>query len=506
MPPWMRRDECEDVPAPKSALSTSAVRNPRNAASRAIPAPVMPPPMISTSTGVLTMDARAAARVCSNSPPLGAGGRFRLLGEGKNLMPGLNGRRVAVIAGVRTPFTKAGTSLKDARAVDLARYAARELLERTNLDGTEVDEVIFGQVVPSALVPNVGREVSLLPQLPKEIPAYSLNRACASANQAITAAQDQIVLGHSNVIIAGGAEALSDIPILASRRLADILVEASKAKSLGSRLRTLSRIRPRDLVPVSPAIAEPSTGESMGQSAEKMAKENHIARTAQDRWALRSHELAARGTDDGRISAEIVPWFGPGGRPSDGVITQDNGIRRDTSLEQMAKLKPVFDRRYGSVTAANSSPLTDGASAVLLMSDAAARALGYTPLAYIRSYAVAAVDPGWQLLQAPIFAVPQALDRAGIGWRDLGVIEVHEAFAAQVLSNIQGWAAKGWEINEDLINVMGGSIAIGHPFGATGARIVTTLANEMVRRDVQFGLLSICAQGGMGFAMVLERR
>src|SRR5213079_3437451 len=200
----------------------------------------------------------------------------------------------------------------------------------------------------------------------------------------------------------------------------------------------------------------------------------------------------------------IVPWL-PARLPEP-IVTQDNGIRRDTSLEQMSKLKPVFDRRYGSVTAANSSPLTDGASAVLLMSDAAARALGYTPLAYIRSYAVAAVDPGWQLLQAPIFAVPQALDRAGIGWRDLGVIEVHEAFAAQVLSNIQVWAAKGWEINEDLTNVMGGSLAIGHPFGATGGRIVITLSNEMRRRDVQFGLISVCAQGGMGFAMVLERR
>src|SRR5213592_2815882 len=252
--------------------------------------------------------------------------------ERGNLMPDLNGRRVAVVAGVRTPFTKAGTALKDARAVDLARYAARELLERTNLDGSEVDEVIFGQVVPSALVPNIGREVSLLPQLPKEIPAYSLNRACASANQAITAAQDQIALGNANVIIAGGAEALSDIPILASRRLADILVEASKAKSLAGRIKTFAKIRPRDLVPVSPAIAEPSTGESMGQSAEKMAKENHISREAQDRWALRSHELAARGTDDGRVTAEIVPWFGPGGRGGDGVVTQDNGIRRDTSL------------------------------------------------------------------------------------------------------------------------------------------------------------------------------
>jgi acetyl-CoA acyltransferase len=423
-------------------------------------------------------------------------------------MPGADGRRVAVIAGCRTPFCKSGTVLKDARAVDLARFVARELLERTNLDGADVNAVIFGQVVPSALVPNVAREVSLLPQFPKEIPAYSLNRACASSGQAVANAYDEIVLGDADVVLAGGVESLSDIPILASRRLADILVEASKAKSLGARLRTLSRIRPRDLVPVSPAIAEPSTGETMGQSAEKMAKENHISRAAQDRWALRSHELAARGTDDGRIPAEIVPWFPPprGGRAGDGVVTQDNGIRRDTSLEQMSKLKPVFDRRYGSVTAANSSPLTDGASAVLLMSDSAARALGYTPLAYVRSYAVAAVDPGWQLLQAPIFAVPKALERAGIQWKDLGVIEVHEAFAAQVLSNFQGWAAKGWEINEAVINVMGGSIAIGHPFGATGTRLVTTLANEMTRRDVQFGLLSICAQGGMGFAMVLERR
>jgi acetyl-CoA acyltransferase len=423
-------------------------------------------------------------------------------------MPGADGRRVAVIAGCRTPFCKSGTVLKDARAVDLARFVARELLERTNLDGADVNAVIFGQVVPSALVPNVAREVSLLPQFPKEIPAYSLNRACASSGQAVANAYDEIVLGDADVVLAGGVESLSDIPILASRRLADILVEASKAKSLGARLRTLSRIRPRDLVPVSPAIAEPSTGETMGQSAEKMAKENHISRAAQDRWALRSHELAARGTDDGRIPAEIVPWFPPprGGRAADGVVTQDNGIRRDTSLEQMGKLKPVFDRRYGSVTAANSSPLTDGASAVLLMSDSAARALGYTPLAYVRSYAVAAVDPGWQLLQAPIFAVPKALERAGIQWKDLGVIEVHEAFAAQVLSNLQGWEALGWEINEDIINVMGGSIAIGHPFGATGTRLVTTLANELTRRDVQFGLLSICAQGGMGFAMVLERR
>src|SRR5213083_1511065 len=432
-----------------------------------------------------------------------ARGRFRDFRE-ENVMPVANGRRVAVIAGCRTPFCRSGTVLKDARAVDLARFVTRELLERTSLDAAEVNAVIFGQVVPSALGPNVAREVSLLPQFPKEIPAYSLNRACASSGQAVANAHDEIALGGANVVLAGGVESLSDIPILASRRLADILVEASKARSLAARLRTFSRIRPRDLIPVSPAIAEPSTGESMGQSAEKMAKENHVTRAAQDRWALRSHQLAAGGTDDGRIVAEIAPWLPQ--RTGDGIVTQDNGIRRDTSLEQMAKLKPVFDRRYGSVTAANSSPLTDGASAVLLMSETAARSLGYTPLAYVRSYAVAAVDPGWQLLQAPIFAVPKALERARIQWKDLGVVEVHEAFAAQVLSNLQGWRALGWDINEDIINVMGGSIAIGHPFGATGARLVTTLANEMARRDVPFGLLSICAQGGMGFALVLERR
>ncbi|MGH7615400.1 MAG: acetyl-CoA C-acyltransferase [Gemmatimonadales bacterium] len=413
-------------------------------------------------------------------------------------------RRVAIVAGCRTPFCKAGTALKAARAVDLARHAARELIERTNLAPDEVDEVIFGQVVPSALVPNVAREVSLLPQFPKEIPAFSLNRACASSNQAVTAAYDQIVLGHADVILAGGAESLSDVPILASRRLADILVTASKARSLGARIATFAQIRPRDLIPVAPAIAEPSTGESMGQSAEKMAKENRIAREAQDRWALRSHQLAARATADGRLTAEIAPWFPA--RAGGDVITQDNGIRADTSLEQMATLRPVFDRRYGSVTAANSSPLTDGASAVLVMSDDAARALGYEPLAYLRSYAVAAVDPGWQLLQAPVWAVPKALERARLEWKDLGLIEIHEAFASQVLSNLQGFARKGWDINEDIINVMGGSIAIGHPFGATGGRLVTTLANEMKRRDVQFGLISVCAQGGMASAVVLERR
>jgi acetyl-CoA acyltransferase len=423
------------------------------------------------------------------------------------------GRRVAIIAGVRTPFARSGTIYRDVPAVALARHAARELLYRTEVDPREIDEVIVGQVVPSVLVPNVAREVSLLPQFPRTVPAYTLNRACASSAQAITNAADQIRLGHADVVLAGGVESLSDIPVLHSARMSRLLVEAAKAKSMGDRLAILGRVRPRDFVPVTPAIAEPSTGESMGQSAEKMAKENRISREAQDRLALQSHQRAAAATSDGRMTAEIVPWFG--GRGMEEVATSDNGIRPDSSLEQLAKLRPVFDRHYGTVTAGNSSPLTDGAAMVLLMSEERARALGYRPLAYLRSYAVAAVDPSWQLLMGPVYAVPKALARAGLGWEDLGLVEIHEAFASQVLSNVEAWGSPTWaqklglsepvgEVDWSRTNVMGGSIAVGHPFGATGARLVTQLANEMRRRSAEFGLISICAQGGMAHALVLE--
>ncbi len=424
------------------------------------------------------------------------------------------GRRAAIVAGLRTPFARSGTVFRDVPAVQLARHAARELLYRAELDGQEVDQVIWGQVVPSVLVPNVAREVSLLPQFPRTIPAYSLNRACASSAQAVADAHDQIVQGFADVVLAGGVESLSDVPILHSRGMTRILMDASKAKSLGQRLATFARLRPKDLIPVAPAIAEPSTGESMGQSAEKMAKENRIPRREQDEVALRSHTRAAAATADGRLTAEIAPWFG--GKGMDEPITSDNGIRTDSSIEALASLKPVFDRRYGSVTAGNASPLTDGAAGVILMADEKAKSLGYRPLAYVRAYAVAAVDPGGQLLQGPAFAVPLVLKRAGLSWKDLGLVEIHEAFAAQVLSNIQAWGSQAWaerlglsgpvgEVDWSITNVSGGSIAIGHPFGATGARIVTQLAHEMQRRDVQFGLISICAQGGMGMAMILER-
>ena len=425
-----------------------------------------------------------------------------------------NGRRVAIVAGVRTPFAKAGTAFRSISAIDLGKLCVAELLQRTNLDGKEVQALVFGTVIPSVLAPNIAREVSLLPLLPKGVQAYSVSRACASANQAITDAADQIALGHLDVAIAGGSESLSNIPILHAQGFAEALVLASKARTLPARLKALSRIRPKDLIPVTPAIAEPSTGETMGESGEKMAKLNAIAREEQDHFALRSHRLAAAGTADGRLTAEIMPVYVP--PKFESVLTSDNGIREDTSYEALAALKPVFDRKYGTVTAGNSSPLTDGGACVLLMNEEKAKALGYTPLGIIRSYAYAALDPGEQLLQAPVLAAPVALKRAGLTLKDMDLVEMHEAFAAQVLSNLKGFESKWWaeragfsqpvgEVDRAKLNVMGGSIAIGHPFGATGARITTTLLNELRRRGGQFGLMTVCTAGGMGFAMVVER-
>jgi acetyl-CoA acyltransferase len=282
-----------------------------------------------------------------------------------------HGRRVAIVAGVRTPFARAGTLLRGYSAIELGKLAVAELVQRTALDGREVQTLVFGTVVPNVQAPNIAREVSLLPLLPKGVQAVTVSRACASANQAISDAADQIVLGHVDVAIAGGAESLSNVPVLHSRGFSDALVAASRGKSLGARVRSLAAIRPKDLVPITPAIAEPTTGETMGQSAEKMAKLNGIPREEQDRLALRSHRLAAAGTADGRLADEIAPvWVPP---RYEQALASDSGIRETTSLEQLGALKPVFDRQYGTVTAGNASPLTDGAAAVLLMAEEKAR-------------------------------------------------------------------------------------------------------------------------------------
>ncbi len=423
--------------------------------------------------------------------------------------------KTTIVAGCRTPFLRSGTDFADLPAIELGKVAVREALARSGLRGEDVDHLVYGTVVHDTQAPNIAREVGLA-VLPKTVPAVTVSRACASANQAITDGAQLIEVGQADVVMAGGSESLSRIPITVSDRLSKTLVTASKGKTLGARLAPFKKVRLKDLVPVTPAIAEPTTGETMGAAAERMAKENGIRREEQDAWALRSHQLAAAGAADGRIATEIAPVYVP---PSyDTVIAADNGVRTDTSLEALAKLRPAFDRQHGSVTAGNASPLTDGASAVILMNGEKAQAEGIEPLGWIRSWAWTALDPAAQLLQGPVHAAPLALDRAGLTMKDIGLMEMHEAFSAQVLSNLQALSSKKFAREElgrskpvghpdlERINVMGGSIALGHPFGATGGRLTMTLLNEMARRDVEFGLVTVCAAGGMGFAMVLERR
>ncbi|HEV2845902.1 MAG TPA: acetyl-CoA C-acyltransferase FadI [Thermoanaerobaculia bacterium] len=423
--------------------------------------------------------------------------------------------RVAIIDGCRTPFAKSGTDFLNMDVVDLASVAAAELVARTGIDPDEIDLSVFGVVVPALHAPNLGREVVFRTSLPAHIPGVTVNLACASSTRAMTFGVGAILSGEAEVVLAGGAESLTNVPIQFTRKAARTFMEANKAKTLPQKVAAFGKLRPADLAPVAPAIAEYTTGMTMGESAEKMAKENDISRRAQDEIALLSHQRAAAATEDGRLTAQIAPAFPPPGY--DKAVTKDNGVRGDSSLEALAKLKPVFDKRYGSLTAGNSSPLTDGGSAVLLMSEEKAKALGLTPLGYIRSYSFTALNPGDQLLQGPAYAAPAALDAAGLKLSDIHLVEMHEAFAAQILSNMKAFASKKFAerelgrgepmgvINLDRFNVTGGSIAIGHPFGATGARVVTQLLYELRRRGENLGLVTVCAAGGVGFAMVVER-
>ena len=425
------------------------------------------------------------------------------------------GGRVAIVDGCRTPFSKAGTDLREMDVVDLSGVAVGELVARAGLDPEEIDCSIFGVVVAALHAPNLGREVVFRASLPMSIPGTSVNLACASSNRAITSGAEAIMSGECDVVLAGGAESLSNVPIQYSKGASRRLMEFSKARTAGQRIAVLSKLRPRDLVPVPPAIAEYSTGMTMGQAAEKMAKENDISRRAQDEIALLSHQRSSAAEAAGRFSRQIVSTFPPPNH--DRAITRDNGARVDSSIDSLAQLKPVFDKCYGSVTAGNSSPITDGAAAVLLMSEEKARVLGYCPLGYIRSFAYASVDPGGQLLQGPAYAAPAALDAAGLTLSDIDLVEMHEAFAAQVLSNLKAFASRKFaeqelgrsqplgEVDLDRFNVNGGSIAIGHPFGATGARVTIQLLEELGRQGLNLGLLTVCAAGGVGFAMVVER-
>jgi acetyl-CoA acyltransferase len=424
------------------------------------------------------------------------------------------GGRIAIVFGIRTPFAKQGTDFKNQSALDLGKLVVAELLQRAEVDARQVGLCVFGQVVPSIRAPNIAREIVLGTAMPKDIEAFSVSRACATSLQSMTSAAEAMLAGQHDVAVTGGADSASDVPIMVSSELRDALVAASKARSIGEKIKAFSHLSARDLVPVPPSLKEPSTGLTMGESAEMMAKEGGISREAQDAFAHRSHSLAAEAWKNGLFADEVMHVL-PGPK-YDKPIAEDNLVRKDGTLEGYAKLKPVFDRTYGTVTAGNSSPLTDGASALLLMTEEKAKSLGYTPLGYLKSWAYAALDPGGWMLMGPSYATPLALDYAGLTLREIDLMDMHEAFAAQVLCNKDAFASKKFaeeklgrtepigEIDDAKFNVHGGSIAIGHPFAATGARLVMNTLRELKRRKGRYGLVTACAAGGIGAAAVLE--
>ncbi|HEX4447964.1 MAG TPA: acetyl-CoA C-acyltransferase FadI [Polyangiaceae bacterium] len=422
--------------------------------------------------------------------------------------------RIAIVRGLRTPFAQRSTAYRDMSALDLARLVVREILARAELDPGEVDLVVYGQVVPSLDAPNIAREIVLGAGMPKDVQAFSVSRACATSFQAMTSAAEAMLAGQCSVAVVGGADSETDVPLVISRALGRALAEARRAKTFTEKIRAFYGLSPRDLIPTSPEGREPSTGLRMGDSAEKMAKEAGITREQQDAFAHRSHVRASKAWDGGLFADEVMHVVPP---PAfDRPVTEDNVVRRDSTPEAYARLKPAFDTRHGTVTAGNSSVLTDGASAILLMTESKAKSLGYQPLGYLRSWAYAGLDPNGWMLMGPTYAAPAALDAAGAKLKDMAIVDMHEAFAAQVLCNVKMLGSRSFaqtelgrseaigEIDMERFNVHGGSIALGHPSAATGARIVTTVLQELRRRGGGLGLATGCAAGGLGAAVVLE--
>lgn len=424
-------------------------------------------------------------------------------------------RRAVVVGGARTPFVKAFGDLVRLDTIDLGVAATRALLERTQVPRGEIDAIVWGGVILPSAAPNVGREIALDLGLPPSVEGMTVTRACASGLQAITVAAAAIERGDADVVIAGGSDSTSNAEVKLPQKVVHALAPLAfgKARGPADYLAVLSQLTPiTEILPRMPKIAERSTGQVMGEAAEEMARRNGISREDQDRLAAASHARAATAIASGRFEREVVAVEAPGGK----WVHADNIVRGDTSAEKLAKLRPVF-AKDGSVTAGNSSALTDGAAACLLMSEDKARSLGLSPLAALRSWSYVGVDPADQLLIGPALAMPKALDRAGMALSDVDLVDMHEAFAAQVLSVLAmldsdafarerlGRAARVGAVDPDRFNVHGGSIAIGHPFGATGARMVTTMAHELAERDVETALLGICAAGGLAAGAVLER-
>jgi acetyl-CoA acyltransferase len=422
-------------------------------------------------------------------------------------------RRAVIIGGVRTPFVKAFKQFLTLDTIALGQVAVRALLEKYPIPRAELDAIVWGGVILPPHAPNVAREISLDLGLPYSVEAHTVTRACASGLQAITDAVAEIERGNADVIIAGGSDSTSNAPLTLSENVIRTLGPVVMGKSGPmDYLQVAAKLAPfTDFIPKMPQIAERSTGEVMGEAADRMATRNGISREAQDAFTVQSHHRAAAAVASGRFTDEVVPVDTPKGK-----VYADTLIRAETSVEKLARLRPVF-AKGGSVTAGNASPLTDGASAVLIMEASKAKALGLTAKAAFRSWAYVGVDPADQLLMGPALAMPKALQRAGLDLGSVDLVDMHEAFAAQVLSIVKMLGSDAFaqarlglehavgEIDPARFNVHGGSLSIGHPFGATGARMVTTMANELVLGDKQTALLGICAAGGLGAAAVLER-
>jgi acetyl-CoA acyltransferase len=420
--------------------------------------------------------------------------------------------RIVIVAGARTPFVRARTVFKKMPASAMGGVVLREVIARSGIDPKLVEEVYLGIVSAPADGPNIAREAIFDSDLDPRTPGTTLNRYCASSAECAAAIMGKIASNQIEVGIAGGAESLSSIRALFSQEATDYFQDFARAKTTGQKLQFLSKFRPGLLAPLAPGIKEPTTGLSMGQSGDLMAREYKISREDQDQWAVDSHKKANAAWERGFYKTHVVPVATPDGK----VIDRDTDVRADSTVEKLATLRPVF-YKDGTITAGNASPLTDGASAVLMMKESKAKELGLTPLGAIRAIANKAVDIKKEaLLIGPVFAIPHALKMAGITFKDLDLIEIHEAFAAQVLATMRAIESKQWakdkmgldqaigSIDQSIVNVNGGSIPIGHPFGATGTRVILQAIMELRARKKQFGLVSICAAGGMGEVAIVE--
>ena len=413
--------------------------------------------------------------------------------------------RIAIVDGIRTPFIKAWTDFEDIPVHELGRIAVRELLERTALDPGKVDEVIFGSVAQSPEASNVARIISIMAGIPKEKPSYTVSRNCASGFESVTSALEKINSGLDEIVIAGGAESMSNIPLIYTREATKIFLKLSRSKSHFERLRYFLSFRPRHflkpVIGLQLGLSDIISGLNMGQTAEVLAKEYGITRKEQDEFAIMSHRRAFLAKE--KSKEEIVPVIA--GRKYDKVVENDNGVRENISMEDLSKLKPYFDRYSGTVTIGNSCQVTDGACALLVMKEEKAKESGFTPLGFIRAYAYVGVEPS-KMGIGPSFAIPEVLQKARLKLTDIELFEINEAFAVQVIACERQLAKDNvGTLNREILNVNGGAIALGHPVGTTGSRLILTILKEMKRRNLKLGLVSLCVGGGQGAAVILER-